>query len=318
MVLITGATGFLGTELLQQLIQKEYEVRALYRNEGKIPAQFKNHPKVQWFPAEINDMEAMEQALEGITQVYHCAAKVAIDEKAKKELFKVNIEGTAQLVDLCLARPHLRLVHVSSVAALSVGLDQEMIDENAKWEFDAKSSMYSISKFESELEVWRGIAEGLQAVIVNPSLIIGGNEAGSLSFQLQQMLKKGFPYYPKGGVGVVDVKDVAQCMILLMESHVSGERYIVSSENYTYQQLFTDFAQALKLKAPQKPIGPFGLTLGYYAGKLLQWFGNQPNPLSKDLIKSVSEKLYFSNAKITQTLQYQFIPVKQSIQASCK
>ncbi|WP_317044313.1 SDR family NAD(P)-dependent oxidoreductase [Pedobacter ginsengisoli] len=172
MILVTGATGFLGAELINQLTEAGVKVKALKREHSVIPKSISNNANIEWLVADINDISSLEDAFEGVDQVYHCAAMISFDPKDKAKLLKVNIEGTSNIVNLC-AENNIRLVHVSSVAALGNAKKGQLITEKDFWEYDPKAHSYAISKYEGEMEVWRGIAEGLDAVIVNPSVIIG-------------------------------------------------------------------------------------------------------------------------------------------------
>ena len=230
MILVTGATGFLGTELILQLTAQNLKVRALKRSKSKISDLLNNNDKIEWFVADINEPEILAEAFEGVTQVYHCAAFISFNPKDKPKLLNINIEGTANIVNLCL-QYGTRLVHVSSVAALGDAKKDNLITEKDFWEYDANVHAYAISKYEGEMEVWRGIAEGLNAVIVNPSVIIGKNAGFEGSGAIFKLVKDGLKFYTDGATGIVDVEDVAKCMILLMNSKITAERFILSADN---------------------------------------------------------------------------------------
>jgi dihydroflavonol-4-reductase len=230
MILVTGATGFLGAELITQLTAQNLKVRALKRTTSSIPDLLKENKLVEWFVADINEPESLEDAFENVTQVYHCAAFISFDPKDKAKLLRINIEGTSNIVNLC-ADHQARLVHVSSIAALGNAKKGEQITEKDFWEYDSKVHAYAISKYEGEMEVWRGIAEGLDAVIVNPAVIIGRNAGFEGSGAIFKLVKEGLKFYTDGATGIVDVEDVAKAMILLMNSEVSAERYTLSADN---------------------------------------------------------------------------------------
>ena len=314
MILVTGGTGFLGSELIKQLTNSGLPVRALKRAQSKIPALIRDIPLIEWFDADINETAALEDAFVGITKVYHCAAFVSLNSKHKKQLFHVNIDGTSNIVNLCFEN-NCRLLHVSSIAALgNAKKGHKEITEKDFWEYDAKAHAYGLSKYEGEMEVWRGITEGLDAVIVNPSVIIGKNAGFEGSGAIFKLVKDGFSFYTDGASGFVDVTDVARAMILLMETEVSGERYIISSEDYHYRNLFTDIATGFSVKAPTKEAKPWMLGLAWRALKLVSVFtGKQPS-ITKDTAKSSITLSYYSNNKIKSETGIVFKPVAESIQ----
>lgn len=316
MILVTGATGFLGTELVRQLTNQNMAVRAIKRNNSSIPALLKNNPLVTWHTADINDTENLADAFEGITKVYHCAAFVSFDPKDKAKLLKINIEGTANIVNLCLEN-NVRLLHVSSIAALGYPKKDELISEKHFWDYDPKAHNYAISKYQGEMEVWRGIAEGLDAVIVNPAVIIGKNAGFNGSGAIFKLVKEGLKFYTDGATGIVDVEDVAKCMILLMESGITDERYTLSADNLHYKDFFAEIAKGFGIKAPTKEAKRWMLGIAWRAAKLASLFTRKPAALTKDAARSSFNLSYYTNQKITDTLNFKFKPLNQSIAEVC-
>ncbi|QNN42045.1 NAD-dependent epimerase/dehydratase family protein [Pedobacter roseus] len=312
MILVTGGTGFLGSELIKQLTDKGLAVRALRRGKSKIPAMIQNISLVEWFVADINEPSALEDAFEGITKVYHCAAFVSFNPKDKKQLFHVNIDGTSNIVNLC-AENNCRLLHVSSVAALGNAKKGKKITEKDFWEYDSKAHAYGLSKYEGEMEVWRGITEGLDAIIVNPSVIIGKNAGFEGSGAIFKLVKGGFPFYTDGASGFVDVEDVAKAMILLMEAAISGERYIISADDYHYKNLFGEIAQGFGVKAPAKEAKPWMLGIAWRALKLVSVFTGKEPSITKDAAKSSVTLSYYNNDKVKSETGIVFKPVAESI-----
>jgi len=317
MILVTGATGFLGAELIHQLTSQGKKVRALKRESSVIPVLLENNGRIEWVTGDINDISALEDAFDGASQVYHCAAFISFDPKDKSKLFLVNIEGTGNVTNLC-AEKGIRLLHVSSVAALGDSKKGEPITEKHFWDYDAKTHNYALSKYEGEMEVWRGIAEGLDAVIVNPSVIIGAGAGYSGSGAIFKLVGDGLSYYTKGATGIVDVQDVAKAMIALMDSGETAERYILSSENYHYQQFFAEIAKGLGVKAPSKEAKPWMLGIAWRAAKLASLFTGKPAALTSDAAKSSLNESLYSNEKIKQTIGIQFKPLDQSIAEVCQ
>jgi len=316
MILVTGATGFLGSELINQLLPQGKKLRALKRDNSVIPALFKDNPLIDWVVADINDVATLEDAFEDITRVYHCAALVSFNPKDKTELLKVNIEGTGNIVNLCAAYD-ARLIHVSSVAALGEPKKGKQITENDYWEYDAKAHSYAISKYEGEMEVWRGIAEGLDAVIVNPSVIIGAKAGFKGSGAIFKLVKDGLSFYTKGATGIVDVQDVAKSMIALMDSEITGERFTISSENYHYKQFFAEIAKGFGIAAPPKEAKPWMLGIAWRAAKLASFFTGKAASLTSDAARSSLNTSYYSNDKIINTIDIKFKSLQQSIQETC-
>jgi nucleoside-diphosphate-sugar epimerase len=316
MILITGATGFLGAELTRQLTDQGFQVRALRRKNSLIPVQLANNPLIEWCIADINDFSSLEDAFEGITQVYHCAALVSFNPKDKFKLIKVNIEGTSNVVNLSV-QYEARLVHVSSVAALGDPKKGMQITEDDYWEYSAQVHAYAISKYEGEMEVWRGIAEGLDAVIVNPSVIIGAGAGFDGSGAIFKLVRDGLSYYTKGATGLVDVEDVAKGMIGLMNSNVTGERFTISSENYHYQNLFQEIAQGFGVKAPSREARPWMLGLAWRAAAALSLFTGKPAALTSDAARSSMNESFYSNTKIKNTIGIEFKPINKSIREVC-
>lgn len=317
MILVTGATGFLGAELIKQLTDKQIKVRAIKRSTSKIPALINNNQLVEWVVADINEPESLADAFENITQVYHCAAFVSFDPKEKSKLLKINIEGTENIVTLCIEN-NARLLHVSSIAALGNAKKGELITEKDFWEYDPNVHSYAISKYEGEMQVWRGIAEGLNAVIVNPAVIIGKNAGFAGSGAIFKLVKDGLKFYTDGATGIVDVEDVASAMILLMDSEITEERFTLSADNLHYKDFFAAIAQGFGIKAPSTAAKPWMLGIAWRAAKLASWFTRKAPALTKDAAKSSFNLSYYSNQKIKNTLNFEFKPLQQSITEVCQ
>jgi len=312
MILVTGGTGFLGAELIKQLTDQGIAVRALKREKSVIPDLIKNSPLVNWVIGDINETAALEDIFIGITHVYHCAAFVSFDPSDKKKLFHTNIDGTSNIVNLCLIN-NCRLLHVSSVAALGDAKKGSQITEKDYWVYDAKAHAYGLSKYEGEMEVWRGITEGLNAVIVNPSVIIGKNAGFDGSGAIFKLIKDGFSFYTNGASGFVDVADVAKSMIILMDKEVSGERYIISSENYHYKDLFAKIAAGFNVKAPAAEAKAWMLAIVWRVLKLASFFTGKVPSITKDAAKSSLTLSYYNHDKIRLETGIIFKPVAESI-----
>ncbi|HET8828640.1 MAG TPA: NAD-dependent epimerase/dehydratase family protein [Pelobium sp.] len=314
MILITGATGFLGAELVFQLLQTEEKVRCIKRKDSVVPEKLLafSH-KIEWFNADILDLSDLEDAFEGIHKVYHCAALISFDETLKAKMLKVNAEGTSNVVNLCVQFGIEKLVYASSVAALGNAKANGLIDETCFWEgFEVKNA-YAVSKYRAEMEVWRSMNEGLNAVIVNPSVIIGADAGTEGSGAIFESIKNGLNYYTRGTTGFVDVEDVARCMILLMDNPVKQERFVLNSENISYQNLFEQTAKQFGTAGPKKLAKPWMLNLAWRLTALKNYLLGKKGGINKAIANTADKVSRYDNQKVKTLLNYQFIPVQQSI-----
>jgi dihydroflavonol-4-reductase len=317
MVLITGATGFLGSELALQLVEGGVNVRCTKRASSSIPEILKPFAKqIEWVEADLMDVFALERALAGAAQVYHCAAWVSLKQADKKDMIRVNVTGTANLVNLCMDYD-CRLVHVSSVAAIGIAKPGDLITENHHLDQATETDGYALSKLESEMEVWRGIAEGLNAVIVNPSIIIGASAGTSGSGELFDRVHKGLKFYTSGSCGFVDVKDVAKCMIALMNSDIMAERFIISAENCTFRQITTEIAEGFGIKPPSIYASPWMMSVAWRAARLWAALTGTKPALDKVSAQSASMTRDYDNSKIKKAIGIEFRPVSESVKEIC-
>lgn len=256
MILVTGGTGLLGSHLLFELTSNGEKVRALKRVSSnteivkKVFGYYTDDPDhalsgIDWINGDITDPVEVSEALKGIKKVYHTAGFVSFDPADKEDILKINVNGTENIVNACLERGIEKLCFVSSTAAIGIADNGELLNEELYWTSKGKDSIYSISKYQAEMEVWRGINEGLNAVIVNPSVIIGPGEWRRSSARLFHEVYKGIRFYTQGITGYVDVRDVVKATILLMNGEFSGERYIISAGNYSYKEILSMIADSL-------------------------------------------------------------------------
>jgi nucleoside-diphosphate-sugar epimerase len=317
MILVTGATGFLGSEVAKQLAQQGNRIRCTKRVRSKIPDLLVAlQDNIEWVEADLLDIFTMENALDGVTQVYNCAAWVSLKQADKEPMIYTNITGTGNLVNLCLQN-NIRLVHVSSVAAVGDAKPGELISEKHHLDQAAETDGYAISKLESEMEVWRGIAEGLDAVIVNPSIIIGANAGTEGSGALFETVRKGLKFYTTGSMGFVDVEDVAKCMIALMNSDISSERFIISAENQDYKSLTAGIAQDFGIKPPATLAKPWMMTLAWRGAALAAFITRGMPAIDKVSAQAASITKKFDNSKIKNAIGIQFKPLSLSVKEVC-
>jgi nucleoside-diphosphate-sugar epimerase len=228
-------------------------------------------------------------------------------------MLKTNIEGTANIVNTCLHNHIKKLVYVSSIASLGRPEQEGIIDENAKWKTSKRNSSYAISKYGGEREVWRGIEEGLNAVIVNPSVILGAGIRPKATNRLFHSIEKMLPFYNNGVNGYVDVRDVVRAMILLMESSVSGERFILNSENLSLKQLFTLAAELLGKRKPIIPLGRIFLGTAWRLEWLRSRISGQQAVITRENMRSARSRSFYSAEKFCRQFNFTFIPIRQTL-----
>ena len=314
MIFITGATGLLGSALIKELAQQDTKIKAIYRNE--IPFA---HENIDWIKGDISDIALLEECLTDVDEVYHCAGKVSFNPKARKELFITNVEGTANLVNACLNTGVRKLLHVSSVSALGRIRENTTVNESMQWSEETSNSVYGKSKYLAEMEVWRAIAEGLKAVIVNPTIILGENDWNKSSTEIFKTVYKEFPYYSEGVTGFVDVKDVVKAMIALMQSDLSNERFLVTAENKEYSALFFMIADAFGMKRPHKKVNPFLASMVWRLEKLRSLFTGKDPLVTKETARTSLALVEVDNSKLLNALPaFQYQPLQQSISRICK
>ncbi len=313
--LVTGAAGLLGIELVNQLLAKGVKVKAVY---NKTPIKIANHNLLQIVHCDLLDVVALEEIMEDVTVVYHCAGMVSFSPKSKNVLYKVNVEATANVVNAAVEAGVKKMVHVSSVAALGRLKEHESINEKSQWTVETNNSVYGHSKYLGELEVWRGVAEGLNAVIVNPTIILGPGNWKEGSTAIFKNIYDGFNWYTEGTTGFVDVRDVCRAMILLMESTITAERFIISAENTTYKNVFNLIADAFKKKRPINKVTPLLASFVWRIEKLKNIFSGREPLITKETAATAFAKVYFDNTKLKKHLQdFEYIPLKESIEYTC-
>lgn len=323
MIFVTGATGLLGSHLLVELSLKHDLIKAQYRSELKIKQTqelFKHYlkdnwshhfNKIVWSEGDILDLPYLQTAMKDVTQVYHCAALVSFDPKDFNKLQKVNREGTANVVNIALSIPNIKLCHVSSTAAL--GGEENEIDETTTWKKTPKTTGYSISKYGAEKEVWRGIEEGLQAVIVNPCVILGAGNWNDSSLTIFRTIKKGTPFYPTGSNATVDARDVSSIMTSLMESEIHSEKYLCIGSNQSFKDLIQTIAKKLNVRSPKKPINRIWMEIIRTFLSFIHLFLPSRSSITKETLNSLYGNKQYDNSKVKNELSYQFRSLEDTI-----
>ena len=328
MILVTGGTGLVGGHLLYKLVIAGQSPKALKRSSSNIDKTRKIFSyystdyeklfsKVEWVDGDILDYNSLLGAMDGIEYIYHCAASVSFQSADKATLVQTNVQGTENVINAALQSSIKKLLHVSSIGALGRAGSNGITTEKSEWN-SKKTSVYSTSKYLAEMEVWRGIAEGLDAVIINPSIILGPGDWTTGSAKLFTTMYNGLKFYSIGSNGFVDVEDVTKAMILLMESDISNERFIHNSENILYKQLFEWMARGLKVPEPKYKAGKFLSEIGWR----LLWVkgivtGNK-STITKETAETANQFYNYSNDKIRKQLNFEFMPIKESIHKNTK
>ncbi len=326
MILVTGGTGLLGSHLLFKLVSNNENVRAIYWRKKTLErvkhvfsyfsedAETLFH-KIDWAEADLNDIPKLQNAFEGVSHVYHCAAFVSFEPDKFNTLKKINCDGTANIVNICISNTIKKLCYVSSVAAIGHSAQSKtLIDETAEWNAEADNSVYAITKYGAELEIWRGAQEGLDVVIVNPGIILGaGYWSGGSSGHIFKLIHNGMRYYTNGITGYVDVWDVVDAMHQLMQSSIKNEGFIMVSENLSFKTFQTQIALALKVEPPQKEAKPWLLALAWRLDWLqFQLFGKRRR-LSKQGANAALGVSKYDSSKLERALNFKFKPIEQSI-----
>lgn len=331
MILVTGGTGLVGSHLLYKLVSENEQVKAIYRRTqtlDRVKHVFSYYTenyqslyeKIEWIEADLNDVPDLELAFKDVNLVYHCAAFVSFEPDKYYQLRTVNIEGTANIVNLCISNKVKKLCYVSSIAAIGHEPNpNQFITEQTDWNPEDDNSVYAITKYGAEMEVWRGTQEGVPAVIINPGIILGpGYWKGGSSGNLFRLIHKGLNYYGSGSSGYIDVWDVCDIMYQLMKSDLVNERYILISENLSFNDFQTKVAKTLNVKPAKKVATPFVLELGWRLDWLTSKLLGKRRKLSKQLAKSVRTQSVYNNSKIKNALQMEFNSIDNSIDKVAK
>ncbi|CAM3486293.1 NAD-dependent epimerase/dehydratase family protein [Pontibacter korlensis] len=315
MVFVTGGSGLIGSFLIPELLRQGYQVKAIYR--GSIPA-IAGTDQVQWIEGDILDPALLRDALVGVKYVFHCAGLVSYAPQDEELLKQVNIEGTANVVDACLETGSIKLCHVSSIAAVGRPKNTEVLTEKAKWDPAADLSAYASSKYLAELEVWRGVAEGLDAVVVNPSIILGPADWNRSSTQLFRYVYNERSFYTDGEANFVDVRDVVNAMLQLTFSEISGERFILNAERMSYKAFFEKAATCFEKKAPSRKVPPMLAEIVWRLEHARSWLTGRRPLITKDTARVARKTHFFSNDKIRKALGFEFRPVSESVSWVCQ
>jgi dihydroflavonol-4-reductase len=318
MIFVTGGSGLIGSFLIEHFLERGLAIKALYRQ--TIPAHLAAEPLIDWIQGDISDSFLLREIIRQVDQVYHCAGLVSYAPQDAELLRETNVAGTINVVDACLENPRVTLCHVSSVAAIGSAKGQAVVTEEAKWEPAAEHSLYGSSKYLGELEVWRGIAEGLQAFIVNPSVVLApARDWGRSSAQLFKYVADERRFFTRGQANFVDVRDVVSCMTTLMADPAAcGQRYILNAGTLPYQQFFEQVAACLGKKAPSLKVPEVLTALIWRAESLRAFFTGKRPLITKDTANMAKRSHVYSSQKVKQQVPGVFRPVAETITWCCQ
>ena len=321
-ILVTGGTGLVGAHLLYYLTKDGYHPIAIKRtnsnilNVKKIFSYYSNEyntlfEQITWKECDILDIVKLEDIIKDSVEIYHCAALISFNNNDKNEMININTTGTANVIDLALKHNIKRLCYVSSIATL--GSNNNLpLDENCIWDWTNKSG-YAISKHLAEMEVWRGFAEGLSGVIVNPSLIIGPGSWESGIGTIINRSQSGLPFYPPGSCGVIDVKDLTEIMIKLMKTNISNERFIINSDHITYKDLMSIVATSLNKKPPYIRLRPFIMKFFIALDIIWNKFRGKRIELSTDAVKYTTQEIRLNSKKINDNIKHHYRNIETTL-----
>lgn len=319
MILITGGTGFLGAYVIKNLVEKGHRVRAIRRS-AKLPFFIDEDVlnKVEWVEGDVLDVVSLADAMQGVDALVHSAAVVAFSKAARKEMYNVNVEGTTNVINTALECGVKRLLHVSSVAAVGRTGTEATVTEEKQWEEKGSNTHYAITKHRAEMQVWRGFAEGLEGVIVNPSTILGYGNWHQSSCSLFHKAYGGFPWYTTGINGFVGVEDVAEAAVQLLFSDINEKRFIVNAENRSFQSLFTAMAEGFGKAPPHRHATKTLSGVAWRVEAVKSLFTGEQPLITRETAKVAQSKTSFSNAALRQALpHFSFTPLNDVIKKAC-
>jgi dihydroflavonol-4-reductase len=319
-ILVTGGTGFLGSYIIKELVEKNFTVRAIRRN-NKLPSYIPQEifDKVDWVDGDILDVISLEEAMEEVDTVIHAAAIVSFVKKDREQMYRVNVEGTANVVNMALEKNVRRLIHISSVAALGRSTTGGSVNEEKKWEENKVNTHYAKSKYKAELEVWRGISEGLNGVILNPSTILGYGDWNSSSCAIFKNIYEEFKWYTPGINGFVDVQDVTRVVVTLLDNEIKEQRFVVNGDNWAFKKLMDSIAESFGKKKPSRQTTPLLLNIAWRIEKLKSLFTGKKPLLTRESARVAISKTLFENDKLLKALPgFSFTPIQETIRLASK
>lgn len=318
MVLVTGANGFLGSYLLRVLLRNGEKVRGLTRVNTNMDLIQDSLAKIELMNGDVLDIPSLEDAMDGVEKVYHCAAVISMVPEDAGKMLKVNIEGAANVMNVAMQKGVKRVVHVSSIAALGLPKDNVLMDENFLNIEDKKNVTYSISKHYGEREAWRAYSEGLDVVVAAPGTIMGAGKWTTPPNSLFTEVYNGLSFYTDGNTGWVDVRDVAEALYILMEKGTSGEKYLLTNENLSFKQVLGDIAILLGKKPPTMKVNSLMKAIAWRGewikGKIT---GTKP-VITEESLRLADVVFNYSGEKFKKQFGFSYKPFKQTLADTCE
>lgn len=311
-ILITGATGLLGNHLVRKFAPYA-EIHALIRKESNKDLISDFSEAIIWHEGDLNDVISVEEALKDIDLVIHAAGLVSFNPEDESKLMSVNVKGTANLIDCMLQFGIKKLIHVSSVSALGRSHESKTVNENQRWIKSDYNTPYAVSKYFADLEVWRGVQEGIDAIIVYPSILLGKISDQRSSSRIYNYVLEGNSYYPKGSVNYIDVRDAAELILKLYQKDIWNEGFILNKESLPYKIFFEKMSEAFNKKAPNKEVKKWMLDFVLVFSWIGRKLGVSKNPLNKQTAMLSQLEVYMDNSKILKLLPYTFTPLEQTL-----
>jgi dihydroflavonol-4-reductase len=320
MILVTGGTGFLGSYIIKNLVEKGHAIRAIRRS-PKLPFWISPSifEKVEWVDGDVLDVMSLADAMQGIDAVIHSAAVVSFTKSGRREMYRINIEGTANVVNAAVENGASRFIHVSSIAAIGRTTAEELVTEEKKWEQNKNNTHYAITKHHSEMHIWRGFSEGLSGAVINPSTILGFGDWHQSSCAIFRNVYKGLHWYTNGINGFVGVEDVAEAAVQLLFSGINQRKFIVSAENWIFRDLFNAIADGFEKPRPQKQATKRLGELAWRVEHLRSMITGQKPLLTKETAKVGQSKTSWDGSAILRALpEFHYTPLATVVKNACE
>ena len=296
-IFITGATGLAGSHILRYLMLKGYRnIVAMRRESSRMDLVEDLADDIAWAVGSLDDVDVLHDAMTGADWVIHAAALISYEKNSEQAMYRVNVDGTANVVNAALANDVSKFLHISSVSTYARTGGDQIISEKTEWQFTPYTTIYGHTKHLAEMEVWRGQAEGLDTVMINPSIILGSGHWGDGSLKIVQRLGEGLKYYPTGAIGYVDVRDVARLALLRLQGHGSSGRMLTSGHDISYKKFFDKLAPLLGVPAPSIRISPWLSEIAWRALLPLKWITGRENTISKHTARTTSCNIGYDNS----------------------
>ena len=324
MILVTGGTGMIGAHILLALAKEKDKIRAIYRRteslnyikylfQKLLPENPDFFNRIEWVKTDLSDLGGLDVAFKGVKFVYHCAAKVSFAEFNEQKLMKTNVEGTTNIVNLCIKHRINKIGYVSSIASIGADKNVELVTENHTWSIGQKHTPYAYSKYGAELEVWRAAQEGIDVIIVNPGVILGAHFWHRSSGTIFKFIYKGLKYYTLGNISIVGLDDVVKSLILLMNSPLKNERFILVAKNLKQKKILDKIAIKLNKKKPYLPITKRILYIFFILDKFFSSLGLKKKILSPALIEELCNNKKYDGSKILRKINFTYTKIDDVI-----